>query len=364
MIRNTGLYLLLSFFYFQQHIYGHHKKDRGRHSSDSGRGSLSQSADTLLMRLHPSHLKKYKKNKKSNKSESDSGVIVDGRGQVCTYSNSNQSEKSRGRDNCSTNTYNFSCANGKLSCGEVNPYSCVDIVDKVDSKSEQLGRKLSSCDKSDISKCKGSTLSLPPGLCKLSTFTSKSLDIRAQSAGNDLDSDHRRLSSMREMREFESSDMNSEAGTLDSLDDIEHETTDSYSSREQDSSIYRTDGSHVPGMNSYLKFVDSKKMESVEDLSEVECSCDCHKNNGVQMMVGDGYVTEAAMISHSEESCECVRGKVYNNQVQEGDNVPKVAGLTDIGKNGLRPSSQVYNLPPHFFGSMGTVIDPSRTTEL
>ncbi|XP_053394094.1 interleukin-6 receptor subunit beta-like [Mercenaria mercenaria] len=345
----------------KQHIYG--KKERARHSSDSGRGSLSQSADTLLMRLHPSHLRKHKKNKKSNKSESDSGVIVDGRGQVCTYTNTSQSEKSRGKNNCDINIYNFSGDNGKLNCGEVNPYSCVDIVEKIDSKSEQLLRK-SSCDKAEISKCKGSTLSLPPGLCKMSTFMSQPLDYRAQSAGDDLDLEHRRLSSMRETKEFESSDMNSEAGTLDSVEDIEHETTDSFSSREPESLVYRSDGSQVPGMNSYLKFVDSKKMESMEDVSLLQCNCDCHKNNGTQVMVGDGYVTEAAMISHSEDNCECLREKVSNVQRQDDDVLQKVSGLQDKEKNGLRPCSQVFNLPPHYFGSMGTVVDPSRTTEL
>lgn len=319
------------------------------------------------MRLHPSHLKKHKKNKKSkNKSESDSGVIVDGRGQMCTYTSTNQSEKSQGMDYSQSNIYGFNDDVYKGKGKEVNPYSCVDIVDKIDSKSEHLFRNLLSCDRAEISKCKGSTLSLPPGLCKMSTFVAQPLDTRAQSAGDQLDFEHRRLSSMKETKEFESSDMNSEDGTLNSVDDIEHETTDSFSSREPDSSVCRSDESRTTGMNSYLQFIDNKKMESVDDMSHllIQCSCSCHRNSKSQVVAGDGYVTEAAMINHTEEYCDCIQRRVTNIPFHRDDKAKKLNVAKEIGKNGLHPCNQVCNIPPHFFGSVGTVSDPARTTEL
>ena len=101
------------------------------------------------MRLHPAHLKKHKKSKKStNRSESDSGVIVDGRGQVCSYTShyTATSEHSHyTKDGCESEAnYNVEYSNEvdpTLRSGEVNPYSCVDIVDKINCNSEKLKRK-------------------------------------------------------------------------------------------------------------------------------------------------------------------------------------------------------------------------------
>lgn len=321
---------------------------------------MSHSADTLLMRLHPSHLKK-KKFKKSNKSESDSGVMVDGRGQVCVYTHSTQSEDGTCRDNVIN--YQLEEETDKLKCDPVNPYSCVDIIDKLDCKSEQLIRKLSE-DPHETSRCKGSTLSLPPGLCKTTTFMSTPLDFRAQSAGNELDFDSHRLSSMKETKEFESSDICSEDGTLDSLGDMEHETSESMSSREPDSLVSRSDGSQVPRMSSYIKFTNGKQLGNTLETDEnshflQQSNCGCHRNaSHVPVIVGDGYVTEAAM-GQPVQQCQCQQKYPSNGCLVE-DQKPQ-----EVAKSSLRPGSQVYNLPPHFFGSMSSVpVDPDRTTEL
>lgn len=327
------------------------------HSNDSGRGSMSHSADTLLMRLHPSHLKK---NKTFNQSESDSGIIVNGKGQVCTYMSANQSEKSMDKCNMNMNIFNFNNV-GDIR-GEVSPYSCVDIVDKIDATSEQF-KQLLDTDPTERSQFQGSTLSLPPGFGKMSTFMSQPLHYRAHSDGNDLDSEHRRLSSMKETKEVDSSDMCSADGTQDSVDDLEHDTTDSFSSREVESAVSRSDGSQALGMNSYLQFVDSKKMEPMEPAPHLAlpCSCDCHKNN---VIVSDGYVTEAVMIGHTGDKCECVRMNGSSVFRHYDETLRKPAFLQDLGKNCLHPCS-LNNLPPHFYSSMGKVaVDPARTTEL
>lgn len=281
---------------------------------------------------------------------------MNGRGQVCTDTNTNQSEKNM--EKCNTNIFNFNEV-GDI-CGEVSPYSCVDIVDKMDAKSEQFRELL---DNDPTERFQGSTLSLPPGFDKMSTFMSQSLDYRAHSDGNNLDFEHRRLSSMNETREVESSDIYSVDGTQDSVDDLEHETIDSFSSREPESTVSRSDGSQAPGMNSYLQFVDSKKMESMEHASHLAmpCSCDCHKNTTI---VGDGYVTEAVMIGHTVDKCECVRMNGSSVPGHYDDTLRKPAFLQELGKNCVHPCS-VYNLPPHFYSSMGKVaVDPARTTEL
>lgn len=324
---------------------------------------MSQSADTLLLRLHPSHLKKHKKNKKSNQSESDSGVMIDGRGQVCIYRNNDQSNV-RGVKHC--DIYNFKGGVIKANVSDVNPYSCVDILEKMDSKSEHYAANLSQNDIKNRSKCNGSTLSLPPGLCKFSTFMSPPLDFRAQSAGNELDFDHRRLSSMKEAGEFQSSDFYSEDGTLDSVDNLEHETSASVSQDAVDSD--RSGPDKISGMNSYIKFTYKQKMEPYLDNPDSEfsgllknCGCECHKSGKGPVMVGDGYVTEAACVGHSEEHCECKQNQTFYSEQDEAQK----PFLHDYGKNGIRPCSQVYNLPPHFFGSMSKILmDPSRTTEL
>ncbi|KAL4236874.1 Cytokine receptor-like factor 1 [Mactra antiquata] len=352
----------LKFSTLKNHIYGY-KKDRHRNSSDSGRDSMSHSADTLLMRLHPSHLRR-KKMKKSNKSESDSGVMVNGRGQVCIYTHSSQSEDGTCQDNyIDDQMEDEKNVNDKIH-DTVNPYSCVDIVDTLDSKSEQLFPNLSEKVSNNTSHCNGSTLSLPPGFCKTPIIVCKSLNSRAQSADNELDYDSRRLSSMKETKEFESSDLCSEDGTLDSCGDMEHETSESLSSRGPDSLNSRSSyDSQVPDMSSYIKVTDDTHVELGSDLNSYfveQINCGCHRNNTtVPIIVGDGYVTEAAMRPPVQQYCQCQRNSISNGQ--------SCNDQTSFGEftSDVRPGSQVYNLPPHFFGSMSSVpVDPDRTTEL
>lgn len=339
---------------------------------------MSHSADTLLMRLHPSHLKKHRKSKKSNKSESDSGVIVDGRGQVCCYTSSDQSESGKGTD-YNINVYNFSEKGGKGKCEPVNPYSCVDIVEKIDSKSDQLTRNLSQSEIDVDGKCKGSTLSLPAG--KFSSPASHCLNSRTKSADNNLDFEQRRLSCMKEAKEYESSDIYSDDGALetdpDSSNHSNHvgddsefnssaKTSDSAVSRSGDSvgsrSIESTDSKKGTKVNSYIR-VGNKTLTNdicemkplTEDVSKL-CNCVCHRNNFVPVVVGNGYVTQELMATHREDQCTC--------QEMDEETV-KLRLLKDHLQNGFRPPSQVYNLPPHFFGSMSSVpLDPARTTEL
>lgn len=349
----------------KNHIYNP-RRSTSKHSSDSGRGSISHSADTLLMRLHPSHVMKYRRSKKSNKSESDSGVMMDGRGEVFVYKSSDQSGVEH-LQNCDTNIYSFRRGEVNGKCSDANPYSCVDLLD---SKSEHYVDKLSQINHENKAKGNGSTLSLPQGLCKLTSFMSQPLDCRAQSAGNELDFEHHRLSAMKEAREFESSDIYSEDGTLGSIDDLEPEACGSGIGESVDSDQSKVE--KTSGMNSYIKFAGEDKMNSYDDnvtddkCNHTKCGCDCHsKLDTKAVFVDNGYVTEAALVGHKEENCNCIydENKVVNSLTKKDD--VQAPFIPELGKNSLRPCSQVYNLPPHFFGSLSTVlVDPSRTTEL
>ena len=392
---------------FQNHIYGTRKEQRARDSNDSGRGSLSHSADTLLMRLHPSHLRKSKnkKNKEKNKSESDSGVITDaltcGRGQVAvTYQNDqshtvayNNTQSNSGFQEGSQEDYqshscmcrmdksdSVECHSNKVTMengertnktGSVNPYSCVNIVDQINSASEKLKRKNligaltdQFCDRSPGVKQSnnGSTLSLPPPSCKRGLgFVSTPLDFRTKSADNELDFEERKLSCMSETKEYESSDAYSEDGTLDSVGEMEQETSSGSSGN-----------SAQPPMTSYIHFKDGETLEacsggnkSAIPTYKVVHDCQCNCKSKMPVLTQDGYLTEASI---SQTVCTCAK----NEQMYRNDRFPvknsQIADMAqdaEIIKASLRPVSQVVNLPPHFFGSMSAVpVDPSNTTEL
>ena len=389
-------YFKLLSSYFQNHIYGTKKEQRN--SKDSGRGSLSHSADTLLMRLHPSHLRKSKKAKEKLKSESDSGVITDshnssGHGQVAinyvndqadkvVYNNQsnsgfqeyNQDDYQSHSGPCvsdQSNSVNDSNNQSRKKCqtgsntGEVNPYSCVNIVDQINSASEKLKRKASvdeltiqfSNGSSGVKQSTGSTLSLPPVCHKGPGFVSQSLDFRTKSADNKLDFEERKLSCMSETKEYESSDNYSEDGTLDSVDDIEHETSSS--------------GDAVqPPMTSYIHFTDGDTLAPHNNcvksaLPSLTVICNCKSK--LPVLTADGYLTEAA-IKQTATDCMCKKGENGLKNMEEClDNKQNTLVVRDdeIIKSSLRPVSQVLNFPPHFFGSMSTVpVDPSNTTEL
>jgi len=380
---------------------------------------MSHSADTLLMRLHPSHLKKHRKSKKSNRSESDSGVIMDGRGHVSDYTSSGQSESGKDVDSYNINVYNFSEKGGKGKCKPVNPYSCVDIVEKIESTSEQLIRKLSQSETDMGNKCKGSTLSLP--VCKLTPTAAHVLDSRAKSADNNLDYDHRRLSCTKEAKEYESSDIYSEDGAMDTeqessnhSNNVENNSVfyssavlnkndksaisdsgDSVVSRSEGSVRSRSNGSvgsrsadseesrsldsndskKGSKINSYIRIGNKKKKDENKPLQDClkSCVCGCHRNTFMPVVVTNGYVTQDPMVNYKEEQCSCKHSveafseKTYystGNGFQDEESL-KLLLFKDHLQNGCRPSSQVYNLPAHFFGSMSSMpVDPSRTTEL
>ena len=359
------------------------------------------------MRLHPSHLRKSKnkKNKEKNKSESDSGVITDshscGRGQVAvTYQNDqsntiayNNTQSNSGFQEYGQEDYqSHSCMcrtdqSGSVEChsnkvtmednceqikntGAVNPYSCVNIVDQINSASENLKRKVLTgaltdqfCDRSSGVKQSnnGSTLSLPPSSCKRGLgFVSASLDFRTKSADNELDFEERKLSCMSETKEYESSDAYSEDGTLDSVGDIEQETSSGSSG-----------SSAQPPMTSYIHFRDGETLEACSGGNKsaipsfkVVHDCHCNSKSKLPVLTPDGYLTEAAI---SQTVCTCAKDEqMYrNDRVSENSQIVDMARDAEIIKSSLRPVSQVVNLPPHFFGSMSAVpVDPSNTTEL
>lgn len=338
---------------------------------------------------------------------------MDGRGQVC-YTSSDQSETSTSKetDNYNVNVYNFSEKGGKGKCEPVNPYSCVDIVEKIESTSEQLIRNLSHSETDVQKKCKGSTVSLPA--CKFTSTVSHLLDNRAKSTDNNLDFDQRRLSSTKETKEYESSDIYSEDGAGETYpdvgfhrDNIDADIVLNMSAESGESAIVGKDStvsqsgesaeSHsdestgtMSGdsnssqkgtkINSYIRF--GNKVELVNDIQETRpvkqgaagkpCTCGCHRNNFIPVVVGNGYVSQDVMVNHAEDQCSCrpqekVSDKPYLEAVQEqpGEEAAKLLLLKDHYKNGCHSASQVYNLPPHFFGSMSSVpVDPARTTEL
>ena len=358
------------------------------------------------MRLHPSHLRKSKnkKNKEKNKSESDSGVIMDshscGRGQVAVaYQNDqsnavayNNTQSNSGFQECCQDDYqSHSCMYGtdqsnsvechsnqvtiddncqpKTNTGEVNPYSCVNIVDQINSASEKLKRKVLTgtltgqfCDRhSGVKQSNnGSTLSLPPSCRRGTGFVSASLDFRTKSADNELDFEERKLSCMSETKEYESSDAYSEDGTLDSVGDMEQETSSGSSG-----------SSAQQPMTSYIHFKDGETLEAcsggnksaIPSLNVIH-DCRCNSKSKLPVLTPDGYLTEAAM---NQAVCSCAKDEqMYrNNELPERSQIANMARDAEIIKSNLRPVSQVLNLPPHFFGSMSAVpVDPSNTTEL
>lgn len=355
------------------------------------------------MRLHPSHLRKSKnkKAKEKIKSESDSGVITDSHscrvGQVAVaYLNdqsnnvayNNTQSNSDFQEYCQNNHQSHSCMcasdqsnavechNNRVSMddkfehrkntGEANPYSCVNIVDQINSLSEKLKRKVSTgaltdqlCDGSSCVKQSnsGSTLSLPPPCQKGAGFATAPLDFRTKSADNELDFEGHKLSCMSEAKEYDTSDTYSEDGTLDSVEDVEHETsTGSLGSSAQQP------------MTSYIHFKDSATLEPCDRtksaLQSFNVIHDCHCKSKLPVLTPDGYLTEAAI---NQTVCTCAKGE----QMSGNDGQPDCGWTTgtvqdvEVIKSSLRPDSQVLNLPPHFFGSMSMVpIDPSNTTEL
>ena len=352
------------------------------------------------MRLHPSHLRKSKKTKEKIKSESDSGVITDShnsssRGQVAiNYSNNNantvvynnqsnsgfqeyyQDDYQSHSGMCINDQSKAVICNGNQSkmgdinqtgsnTGEVNPYSCVNIVDQINSASEKLKRKISAgeitnqlCNDSPGVKQlnNGSTLSLPPACHKEPGLISQSLDFRTKSADNKLDFEERKLSCMSETKEYESSDVYSEDGTLDSVGDIEHETSSS--------------GDAVqPPMTSYIKFTDGDTLGPHNDCTKsalpkfaVICDCKCKPN--LPILTADGYLTEAALKQMAHD-CICRKGEQTYRNNEDNYHPADIVQDEEIINSSLRPVSQVLNFPPHFFGSMSTVpVDPSNTTEL
>lgn len=386
---------------FKSQMYGSKKEQRD--SNDSGRGSLSHSADTLLMRLHPSHLRRSKSKKKEKRQcESDSGVITDShsacRGQVAVGYENNPPEIVGYRDdqsNLGFQEYNqsdyqsHSCmctedqsdtakysnkqvrvedsCKAAVNTGEASPYSCVDIVDQINSASEKLKRKISAgallkeefCESySGVQQSNsGSTLSLPPVHHKAAGFLSPGMEFRTKSADNKLDFEERKLSCMSEKNEYESSDAYSEDGTLDSVDDIEHETSSSGSSAQQP-------------VTSYMKVIDGDTLEprsgGIENtIPSFNIVNDCQCKSKGPLLTADGYLTEAAL-KHTPV-CTCVKGEqMYKNEGQlMNGNVTNIVQDSEITKSSLRPISQVVNLPSYFYGSMSNVpVDPSNTTEL
>ncbi|KAH3848973.1 hypothetical protein DPMN_091358, partial [Dreissena polymorpha] len=350
---------------------GYSVKEDARNSEDSGRGSAEHSSDTLLTRKHPSHFIN------SNQSESDSGIIVAVQGPMKTFVSSEGSGKTRGRGQ---NGISYSLDETGDSKGtQVNPYSCVNIVDDIPCKSGQLIRKLSQSH-DDVIQCKGSTISLPS--CKRIPFSQKALDLRAQSAGNDLDLESgRKLSSMKEARELECRNY-SDNGTLDQTDyhftgevtkpvSIKHSMTNGTAM----TNGYHKDnsyGSHGgKWLNSYIKV-------SANDIPEIDlhdfvnsnnhdCVCGCHTNNVKTNILHEGYVSQAVFVDHTEVNCLCRKHDQTYQYLYDNKEEFKLKMLQEIlmGKNGARPVSQVVNLPPHFFESMSKLpVDPARTTEL
>ncbi|XP_052774868.1 uncharacterized protein LOC128213303 [Mya arenaria] len=340
-------------------------------SDDSGRGSETHSADTLLTRLHPSHLKKHKKLSETDPvSNSDSGVMLDGRGQTCTFKTVNEELK---KSIMNGNVYNFDERGGKGKLDNVTPYSAVDIVEK---SMKQFAGTRSKGD-ADIGLNKGSTLSLP--IHRL-VDSSQTLDVRTRSAENDLDIS-RHVGSVKGVKESGSCKDCIDC-VLNSSGETDQGSNEMSSNPDPSSIILRSsDGSrsngshgdngscHSDDINSYIRVGKNNNLSRKSGLINPACNCGCHRNCVVPVAGGDGYVAQAVMVGHEEENCHCrvkeqIKAYSFENGLDFADEM-KVRILADVIKNSNRPDSQVCNLPPHFFDSLSALpVDPTRTTEL
>ncbi|KAL3867782.1 hypothetical protein ACJMK2_040630 [Sinanodonta woodiana] len=327
-------------------IYSSKKENRlGRNNEDSGHRSLSQSADTLLMRLHPSIFARLCE-KKSKKNYSDSGIVSDSKGSEASEENNSKNLQEHSDEN-------------QDKTGEVNPYSCVNIVEKIEkeiniSRKASINRKGSTGDlpKTDSAdqaeQYNGSTLSLPPVSCTLSTFSPKTLDFRTKSADNELD--------------FEGSKLMRSNGT--SIDESLGDETDECESHESGNGYKENYDQQV---NSYVKCQSCDTFGVSNHLPGLQKCSQCSDSNPSQLGIcievsKDGYIQQGQILHNYSYPCDDSKSDTDSSN---GEYTSLRLNNSLSCKPGTRPVSQVMNLPPHFYNSLSLMpMDPSNTTEL
>ena len=300
------------------------------------------------MRLHPAHMKTAKR-KWEDKSGSDSGIISDGRGRAYGYTCPDSgAEDYLYKDGIPRDKNN----DGKSS---VNPYSCVNIVEKI--KSEQLKRKENqNCDleRGELDTQTGSTHSLPVQSFKnVSYQPSKN---QAKSSGRRLDLIDKTF--MMEKNEPVEGDSNDES--VDEMGDEEGEIATDRSDT-LDSELDNLDEQQLKSLTSYLKFMNGDNLALGEMLDSINFSLDSCECQGKQTPVVNGYITEAMLQNHDKE-CRC---KQVSDQKKRTLNELRRKFPNEFMSNGTDLDSVEHNLPSHFFHTLSrNPADPARTTEL
>ena len=302
---------------------------------------------------------------------------MDNCGQLCKFTTVNEFTKKNGING---HVYHFEEGGGKgVAEILVNPYGSVDIVERFHGSSEKLQGNNSQAE-IELGLHKGSTLSLPLQKASVCSLT---LDTRAKSAGNDLDSGNRHIRSIKDAKRRDLGDPNSDV-TLNSLGETENASSETSSNQGHDSinssrSSERsrklegggtTSGLSEATISSYIRIGSNNGVDERGDMLGTECECCCHGDAGQNVATGNsGYVTTSVMVNHEEKNCPCQQSEQmkymsFENDINLEEEI-KMRLLTEALKNSMRPVSQVCNIPPHFFESMSSLpVDPTRTTEL